>query len=182
MTEPIVLQTERLLLRPWSAGDVEDVLAYSQDEEMVRYLPSVPRPFTRADAEIFIAQRILRSWVTSPSFAIVLDSAAIGGIGLDIDAGNAVGDLAYGISRAHWGKGLATEASRAVIDLGFTKYGLESIYAVSDIRNRGSWRVMEKLDMTRGGVLRSAFLARDGTRADNVHYAILRSEWEAARS
>ena len=182
MTEPIELQTERLLLRPWSVGDVEDVLAYSQDEEMLRFLPSVPSPFTRTDAEKFVAQRILRSWATSPAFAIVFDSAVIGDIGLGVDVDNAVGDLAYDISRAHWGKGLTTEAAHAVTDLGFKEYGLEKIYAIADLRNRRSWRVMEKLGMTREGILRGAFVARDGTRADDVYYGILRSEWEKARN
>ena len=180
MAEPTELRTERLLLRPWSLDDAEDMLAYSQDEEMARYIPGVSQPFTRSDAEQFVAQRILKSWDTSPQFAIVLSSNVIGGIGLDIDVDNAIWDLAYGIAMAHWGKGLTTEAAQAVTDWGFKEYGLEKVLAIADLRNKGLWRVMEKLGLTREGVLRSVTQARDGSRSDKVYYGVLRSEWEAA--
>ncbi len=180
MTEPTELKTERLLLRPWSAGDVDDFLAYSGDDEMSSFIPGVSRRYTRRDAEEFVAKRIMRSWDTNPSFAMVLDSTVIGGIGLRIDVVNETANLAYGIARAHWGKGLTTEAARAVVDFGFEKYGLEKVFAVADLRNRRSWRVMEKVGMTRDGVLRSHTKVRDG-RSDDVYYCILREEWEANR-
>ena len=47
------------------------------------------------------------------------------------------------------------EAGRAVMDWGFERYGLHKVWAQADLRNRRSWRVMEKLGMTREGVLRA---------------------------
>ncbi len=53
MTRP-ELRTERLVLRPFEEEDVEDALAYRDDEAFGRFLPHVPLPFTRRDAEAFV--------------------------------------------------------------------------------------------------------------------------------
>ena len=84
--------------------------------------------------------------------------------------------MGYSIARPLWGQGLTTEAATAVIAHGFDKLGLARIQAAADIRNEGSWRVMEKVGMKREGVMRSNRLVRD-TRVDDVFYAILRDEW-----
>ena len=147
---------------------------------MARYLPQRPLPYTRSDAEKFVAERVSSPWDTNPSFAIVMDSTVIGHVRLKIDLRKEIAELGFDISRAQWGKGLATEAAYPVVGLGFGKYELQKVWAGSDLRNRGSWRVMEKLGMTHEGVSRSASIGRDGVRTDIVHYGILRQEWEAA--
>jgi RimJ/RimL family protein N-acetyltransferase len=89
--------------------------------------------------------------------------------------------MGYGVGRAHWGKGYATEAAAAVANWLFANTDIERLAATADTRNAGSWRVMEKLGMTREGVLRGDRVIR-GERADTVVYAILRHEWQAHRS
>ena len=181
MAEPIELRTERLLLRPWSLGDVEDVLAYNQDWEMARYLWERPQPYKRSDAEDFVAGRVSTSWDTNPSFAVVMDSTVMGHVRLKIDVAKEIAELGFDIATAHWGKGLATEAAYPVVGLGFGKYQLRKVWAGADLRNRGSWRVMEKIGMTHEGVSRSASIGRGGERVDTVFYGILREEWEVAQ-
>ena len=51
MTAPILLRTERLTLRPFQDSDVEDALSYRDDPEFARFLPHIPQPFTRRDAD-----------------------------------------------------------------------------------------------------------------------------------
>ena len=157
--ERIELRTERLVLRPFRLGDADDVFEYASDPEWPRYLPGIPDPYTRRHAHEFVARGVLASWATNPTFAIVLDSRVIGGTGLTVQAENEVGALGYAIAKAHWGKGLTTEAAQAVVDWGFEQHRLAKVYAVADLRNQASWRVMEKLGMTREGVL-----SRDRTR------------------
>jgi len=70
------------------------------------------------------------------------------------------------------------EAAKAVIQWGFGERGLAKIWAKADPRNRRSWRVMEKLGMTREGLLRGHLKVR-GERVDDVYYGILREEWES---
>ena len=180
MSDDIELRTERLLLRPFRIADVDDVYAYAKDPEWARFLlPMIPQPYTRRDAEEFIARRVIASWSIDSAFAIVLDSVVVGGINLHVDERHEKGELGYSLVRAHWGKGLTTEAAREVVDWGFSQLGLAKVYASADLHNTGSWRVMEKIGMTREGVLRSHTKTQDG-RADQVFYGILRTEWEAA--
>ena len=177
MTERVELRTERLLLRPFELADVDDVLDYASDPEWARFLGKVPQPFTRRAAEERVARSVLESWETHPTWAIVLNRKVVGSIVLMMDAGNETAELGYELSREHWGKGLTVEASEAVIDWGFRERGLAKVFAQADARNERSLRAMEKLHMSREGVLRSQSTAR-GERVDDVHYGLLREEWE----
>lgn len=174
-----IIQTKRLILRPFAFTDVEDVLAYASDSEWSRFLP-VPNPYTLKDAEEFVAKCVLREPDDNLRFAIEFDGSVIGGIDLRIEAPIAVGSLHYSLSRHHWNQGLTTEAAQALVDLGFAEFGLEKVYSWADVDNVGSWRVMEKIGMTREGTFRSHGVNR-GVRQDYHYYGILRDEWEHQR-
>ena len=64
---------------------MDDILAYCGDKELARYVPGLPQTYTRSNAERYVARKLLKSWDSNPSFAIVLDSTVIGGINLLID-------------------------------------------------------------------------------------------------
>ena len=177
MTEPVELRTERVLLRPFELDDVEDVFTYASDPEWARYIP-VPQPYARKHAEEFVAQRLLASWDTGPVWALVLKDKVIGGIGLRINSQHETGELGYPVAREHWGQGLVPKAAQAVAQWGFKERGLAKVFARADGRNRNSQRVMEKLGMTREGLLRGHVKGRD-ERIDDVYYGVLREEWLA---
>ncbi len=174
MREGIELSTERLLLRPIRLTDIAEVLDYSIDDEWSRHF----NPSTVEDVEDFVAQNVLAPWAESPRFSIVVDSKVIGGLGLTIDKKHKIAELAYSMAKEHWGKGIMTEAARGVVRWGFEELGLAKIYSHADVLNVGSWRVMEKLGMTREGLFRGHSLAR-GVRQDDVYYGLLREDWEA---
>ena len=179
-TGPVELRTERLLLRPFGPGDVGDVFEYARDPEWAEYLlNSVPQPYTLRNAEEFIARQMRASAEKEPTWAIVLDSTVIGGIGLDIDSRRDTGELHYGLGKASWGLGFMPEAAGAVVDWGFGERRLAKVSAHADLRNRRSWRVMEKLGMAREGMRRSQGkdVRPDGPRTDYVYYGLLREEW-----
>ena len=179
MTEPdqrVELKTARLLLQPYRLEDVDDLFEYRSDAEWSRYLPHVPQPYTRRAAEEAVARNVLESWETDPTWAIVLDQRVIGGIWL-MGIQNELGELGYELSREHWGKGLTMEAALAAITWGFESRGLAKIHASADSRNTRSERVLQKVGMSREGLLRSQHKAREG-RSDSVHYGILREEWQ----
>ena len=174
------LTTPRLVLRPFGPGDVDDVFAYAKDPEWAEYLlGSLPQPYTRRSAEEFIANRMVAPG-TQFSWAIVLSGAGVGGIILSVDSKHERGEIDYALAKAHWGRGLMTEAAGAVVDWGFGERGLHRISSQADIRNRRSWGVMEKLGMRREGVARSRRKdPRPGyPRIDMVFYSLLREEWE----
>lgn len=174
------LTTPRLTLRPFGPGDVDDVFKYAGDPEWAEYLlDAIPQPYTRRNAEEYIAGRMVASG-REFVWAMVHDSAVIGGIGLKIDLKHETSEIGYALSRSHWGRGLMTEGGRVVLDWGFGEQGLRKVTSHADIRNQRSWRVMERLGMMREGVLRSH--RRDPRpgypRIDVVLYSVLRQEWE----
>ena len=92
----------------------------------------------------------------------------VGYVELIIDPANLTAELAYGIARQHRGKGLTTEAARAVVSYGFLSCGLAKIWARADARNVASMRVIEKCGMQREGLLRKHVI-RHGERVDWVY-------------
>lgn len=141
------LGTRNLLLRPFEAGDVNDCLEYRNDPEFARYLPHIPQPFTRSDAEAFVRQNMTEPFDRSPTFAVVLAGRVIGTINLEIDADIGVAMLGYAIGRSYWGRGLATEAAEAVLAWAFDVLNLGTVWASTSLGNIGSQRVLEKLGM-----------------------------------
>ena len=168
------LRTDRLLLRPFRSGDIDDVYAYASDPEWARYLP-VPDPYTHRDAEEFVARILLADHATRPMWAIVHRGRVSGGIDLTV-YGRGTAEMGYSIARPLWGQGLTTEAVRAVIEHAFDELGLARIQAFADIRNTGSWRVMEKVGMNRVGVVHGDRLVR-GERVDSVVYEVVNEGW-----
>ncbi|MDO6413972.1 GNAT family N-acetyltransferase [Sphingomonas sp. BIUV-7] len=137
--------TERLLLRP---GWIEDAPALSRaigDHAVVRNLARAPWPYALGDAEHFLAmpQRHDR-----PHMLIFRREGAtpelIGGIGLS-DGVNDTPELGYWLARAHWGRGYATEAGRALIAACDETLRLPHLIAAHALDNPASGRVLAKL-------------------------------------
>src|SRR5690242_20155798 len=145
-------RTERLLLRP---GWTEDAPALAQaisDEMIVRNLATAPWPYGLRDAEAFLAQP--RDPIL-PSFLIFerTDGAPqlVGSCGLGRRASRAV-EMGYWIARPHWGRGYATEACVALIDIART-LGLACLEGSHFLDNPASARVLEKLGFEPTGLV-----------------------------
>jgi ribosomal-protein-alanine N-acetyltransferase len=172
MSEPTILHTERLLLRPFQDSDVEDALSYRDDREFARFLPHIPQPFTRTDAEAFVALNMSQSWERSPTFAVALDRILIGTVNFEVDADTRTAMLGYAIGRAWWGRGIATEAARAAMAWAIETFGLVRIWASTDARNARSRRVLEKLGMQLEEVRVGNQVGRTGELIDEVVYSL----------
>ena len=173
--KPVELRTARLLLRPFEPTDVNDVWVYASDPEVARYRP-LPDPYTRNAAAEFVDRQAGTDWSSNAEFAVVYGRRVIGGISLHVNPEHETAELGYLLGRRWWGRGLATEAARAVVDWGFQSFKLHKVYARAHVDNKPSWRVMEKLGMTREGVLRGHWKMRD-EHVDLVYYAVFRDEW-----
>lgn len=176
---PELIETDRLLLRPYRLEDVEEVFAYARDPEWSRFLRALPAPYERVHAEQFIARQVLLDRRVHPTWAITLGGEVIGGINLRFESGHRAAEMGYSVARDHWGRGLCTEAARAVVDAAFGGCGeLLRLQARADVHNVASQRVMEKIGMMKEGVLRANRVER-GEIIDDAVFAILRREWEA---
>jgi RimJ/RimL family protein N-acetyltransferase len=181
----VAIETPRLVLRELGDNDAPAVQAYAGDLEVVRYLDWGPN--TPEDTAQFLAvARATRDAVprTAYHLAITLKGAGrlIGGCRIEIrNAANGSGDLGYVLDRPHWGRGYATEATRALVEFGFGRLALHRIWAACDVENRASARVLEKVGMRREGHLRQN-VRRKGEWRDSYLYAILEPDWRGEPS
>jgi RimJ/RimL family protein N-acetyltransferase len=144
-------RTERLLLRPGWAEDAPDLARAIADEQVVRNLATAPWPYALEDAEAFLAAP---RDPAMPSFLVTErtegEPRLVGACGLGRRPSGAV-ELGYWIARAHWGKGFATEAGRALIDIAQT-LRLPRLEASHFTDNPASGRVLEKLGFVPTGM------------------------------
>jgi RimJ/RimL family protein N-acetyltransferase len=147
------LETERLILRPFEPDDAEDLHAAHSDPSTFAYIGSPPPASldeTRERIERIrarLADRVSGPWA-------VVDKASgrvIGDSGLQILEDGPEVELGYKLGPEYRGRGYATEAGHAWLAYGFETLGLDRIVAVAWPENAASWRVMEKLGMTRVG-------------------------------
>lgn len=171
MALPTEIHTERLVLRPFRVDDVDDALAYRNDSEFARFLPHIPQPFTRADAEAFVAVNTSEPWDRSPTFAVVVGGRVIGTVNFEVDREKREAMLGYAIGRAWWGQGIAAEAARAAMGWAIETFDIVRIWACTDPGNVRSMRVMEKLGMAREPDDREG-LGRVGEENDEPVYSI----------
>ena len=152
---PDRVETQRLVLRRTTVADASAIFdGYGQDGEVTRYLGWRPHE-TIDDTRGYLA-RCSSGWDagTELTWALTLtgDDRLIGVIAVRPRTHKV--DLGYVLGRDHWGRGLMTEAAIAVVRLAFRDPAVHRVWAVCDVENRGSARVLEKAGMTHEGVLR----------------------------
>lgn len=162
------IRSERLFLRPGWPEDWEELLGRICDERILRNLARAPWPYGPEDARRFAAmeqdKRYPMFFVTAPSAA---GTRIVGTCGLGL-AGETP-ELGYWIARDDWGRGYATEASRAVLRLARV-LGHRRIEASHFEDNPASSRVLAKLGFRPTGEIRPRYsLARDALALSVVH-------------
>ncbi len=145
-------RTARLLLRPGWAEDARALAAAIGEEPIVRNLATAPWPYSLRDAEAFLARP--RDPVL-PSLLVFArtdgDPLLVGGCGLGAKPSGAV-ELGYWIARPFWGRGYASEAATAVIDIART-LRLPRLVGSYFLDNPASGRILEKLGFEPTGVI-----------------------------
>jgi len=139
-------------------------------------------PLTAQAAADFIAARTDATTIAGDGdrilLAMELDQRVIGDVMLRVrQVEHQQGEVGWVINPDFGGRGLVTEAARALLRVGFTEFGLHRICAELDPRNGPSARVCERLQMRREALFREDFWFK-GEWGDSAIYAILRSEWE----
>ena len=155
MNWPESITTDRLTLRPPVETDARAIFdGYAQDSAVVRYL--IWRPHTHIGETHEYLAHCRAGWDTRSDFTWALtlhgDDRLIGMIGLRPHGHKP--DLGYVLAKAYWGRDLMTEAGRAIVRLAFSDPTVYRVWATCDVDNSASSRVLEKLGMTREGVLR----------------------------
>jgi RimJ/RimL family protein N-acetyltransferase len=144
------IETTRLRLRAFTPDDLDNLFLIFGDSEVMRYI-SNGKPRSREETENGLLKTI-EGWRKRGfglwAMTIKGSEKVIGYCGLIYLDDTPEIEIAYGLAKAHWGKGYATEAARAVLKFGFEQLKLERIVAVVNPENIPSQRVLEKLGMT----------------------------------
>ncbi len=155
MRPPDIIDTPRLRLRPPVMGDAASIFEqYAQDPQATRYLLWRPHKVIE-DTHDFL-ERSISAWGTGSEYSWVLtqrgDDRLVGMVGVRIDGSKV--ELGYVLARPHWGRGYMPEAIKAVNEWALKQDGIYRVWAVCDVENYASARVLEKVGMQREGVLR----------------------------
>jgi RimJ/RimL family protein N-acetyltransferase len=177
----IVAETERLIIRPWRDEDREDYLSTCNSEAVTAHLGG-PATIAEIDAAI---ERICRSrddygycyWAIERRS----DAAFLGYCGLkltDLTNSPIEGEIEIGwrLREDAWGHGYAAEAARAVLEWAWANTSAGRIVSFTVPANRGSWRLMERLGMTRRPDLDFAHpaFAPDDPLSAHISYVMMR--------
>ena len=184
-----VVETERLVLRRWREGDLDQWIAHLNTPEVRAHLGGVVSP--EKVAEKFA--RVERGWADDGfSFLAVdrcedgefLGTCGIARIKTECAPPELKGAVQIGwqLRSDWWGQGFATEAAEAVLAMAFDEFDLLAVYAQTSERNTASWRVMQRLGMTRRVDLDYDDPDYSPEENPTMVYGMTRSEWQARQA
>ncbi|GLB61848.1 GNAT family N-acetyltransferase [Cytobacillus sp. NCCP-133] len=166
------LETERLILRKITLDDAEDMYLYASNEEVTRYVTWETHS-SLSDTIEFI-NTFLPQYDAPWGIELKENGKFIGTVHFVWwQPEHKSAEIGYVLSKEYWGKGLITEAARAIISFGFDSMNLVRVQARCFLENKGSERVMEKLGMSFEGISRKIMYVK-GEYKDLKVYSILK--------
>jgi RimJ/RimL family protein N-acetyltransferase len=177
------IRTKRLLLRPFTPDDIDDVYAYQSRPDVTRFLYWEPRDRDQVRAVLIerAGQAALLDEGQRLHLAVVWPDAGrvVGEVMLMwLRREHRQGEFGFVFNPEFQGRGLAGEAARVVLDLAFDGLGLHRVIGRCDALNTPSARLMQRLGMRR----EAHFVQNEifkGAWGDELVYAILAEEWRA---
>jgi RimJ/RimL family protein N-acetyltransferase len=181
------MRTERLLMREWAETDREPFAAMNADPEVMRHFPA---PLTRAESDALLDRIVggFAQWGFGLWALETLDTAELVGFtGLSVprfradwmaDLEEPVVEVGWRLARSAWGQGLATEAARRALRVGFEVHGLPQVVSFTTTGNVRSQAVMLRLGMTRWATYDHPVA---GGSLPSVVHLLTAADWRAAR-
>lgn len=178
-----VLQTERLLLRPFAAGDLDHLVELDADPEVMTFLTGgkpTPREVYAENLPHMMAGRgRLDCWIWAAIEKASGDFVGWFSLRPDPARGPDEAELGYRLRRAAWGQGYATEGAALMVEKAFSDFGLKRVFALTMSVNLASRRVMDKVGLT---YVRTFFddwpEVIAGAEHGDVEYALARADWD----
>jgi RimJ/RimL family protein N-acetyltransferase len=171
-----LIQTSRLILRPWQPADLPPFAAMNADPGVMRYFPSTLSP----EQSAAFLNRIETHFNNHGFGVFALEEISsgdfIGYCGFMIPAFRAwftpCVEIGWRLRPTSWGRGLATEAARACLAHGFGKLGFSRIYSFTATLNLPSERVMQRIGMRKEGEFDHPHLEKGHPLCRHVLYRI----------
>lgn len=181
-TPDLPIRTGRLLLRAFEPADLDALHDFRGRPDVARYLLAPAQ--TRAQTAAMLERRIAHPSWEKPGdgvgAAVVRDGELIGDVSLEWEsAEHAMAEIGFVFRPDSGGRGYATEAARAFIDMGFPALGLHRVVGRCDACNDASARVLRRLGMRQEAhFVRNEWIQGEWT--DELVFAVLVEEWRAA--
>ena len=183
MSAQPILETIRLVLRPFKLGDAEQVQKLADRIEVATTV-NLPHPYTLEMATGWIKTHEADFQEgRNVTYAITLKGSGelIGTISLmDFTRGSNHARIGFWIGLPYWNMGYCTEAGKAILKYGFVERGLNRIHTAYMVSNPASGRVLEKLGMVYEGTQRQ-HITKLGEYEDLILVGLLRSDWEKSK-
>ena len=187
LTDTPVIETKRMLLRPFRADDLDLIKALYCDGEILRYSPFDVMTDSQAEAHL---AKVIEDWKRTPlrslEYAMIHkpDGAKIGRCHILIDPETDTGMIGWFLRKEYWGNRFAGEAGEALIRSCFVNLGLHRVNAFCNPENMASRKVLECCGLRQEAWFRQK--CRYTKRGmifweDELEYAILVSEWAEKR-
>lgn len=170
--EPVIIKTPQATLRPWRMDDAPSVAKYADNPKVAKNMrDGFPNPYSEEDAERFLAM----ATGDGPALllAVEIDGEACGGIGVHpfSDVYRKTAEIGYWLAEPFWGRGIMTEAVKAVVPVAFERFDIVRLQAGVYEGNIGSMRVLEKAGFEREAVHRNAIF-KNGEFRDEVVFVL----------
>ncbi len=172
------LVTERLILRPITLNDAEDMYLYASNDQVTRFIFSTH--VSLADTKENIAVYFLKEPLGKYGIELKLTGQMIGSIDLRVNETQQTAELGYCLNQNFWGQGLIAEAGTGLLKMGFETLGLIRIFAIHDERNSNSGRVMQKLGMTKNGRIENSRFFK-GEVVNDILYGLSKEGYLAGK-
>ncbi len=181
MAIPQSIETDRLVLRRHLRADATAVALLLDDWDVVKWLAQVPYPYTEKEALEWIT-RTQRNWAEGKEYqlgvALRPGGTLIGHIGLRLETARRSAEVGYWLGQAHWGRGYATEAARAMVRFAFEALAVDRVWATCLPDNQRSLEVLRKAGLSLEGT-RSQIFATRSAPVDVPLLGLDRPAWAA---
>jgi len=167
-----VFETERLLVRHYSQEDADNFFLLNSDPEVMRYIRPVK---SRQDTDLFFTEVIQYS-KSNPAFGRMAvfekqSNVFVGSFAIIPLEGTRYMQLGYSLLPPYWGKGFATELTKAGLRYVFNQTNIEEIFGVTESGNTDSQKVLEKSGFTRHSI------AMEGTK-ELYRFILLKADFQ----
>ena len=174
-----VLTTERLIMGAPKMEDAAQLAALADNIKVAAMMTGMPYPYSKGDAETFI-RRMAEPERAGCTYVLTLSQtgAVLGCAGLSFDRDKKL-QLGFWLGEPHWGRGYATEAAHALVDLAFNTLELERLHTRCRVSNSPSRRVIEKCGFQFTGIGLLSSIAAGQFSAE--HFTLERRVWASLK-
>lgn len=177
-----MIETERLIMRPFNKDDLDIIVGLYSNEEIMRYMPNDVMDADKAQMHL---DKVAGDWEEKPQvnfeMAVILkdNQEKIGRSRIHLDYGTDTAMVGWLLLKKEWGKGYASEMTRALIDYSFDVLNVHRVCALCHPENIASWKVLEKCGMRREAhYMQKCRYVKSGNIIweDELEYAVLKTE------